>query len=215
MEVKVRPYHAGDRPAVRAIALATADRGRPGGWLFPHPEVTADLLTRYYTDFEPPASWVAELDGRVVGYVAGSLYPRQHRRVMRRQVIPRAVLWSVLRGGLWHRRSWQWAWAATFTALRYGLPPTITEEEYPAHIHVNVLPLAQGRGVGKALAHCFLTHAAEAGCPGVYAKVRGDNQRARRFFAQLGFRPLLRYAWVFPEGKTYRPGFTVVYARRL
>ncbi len=215
MGISIRPYRLGDRQSVRAIALATADRGRPGRWLFPHPEVTADLLTRYYTDFEPESSWVAEMDGRVVGYTAGSLHPGLHRRVMRRHVIPRAVLWSVLRGALWHRRTWQWAWATALTGLRYGRPPTIPADRYPAHMHVNVLPSARGRSVGNALARRFLTYATETGCPGVYAKVQGKNRRARYFFARLGFRPLLRYAWVFPESKTYRPGFTVVYVRRL
>ncbi len=215
MEVRVRPYSSGDRAGVRAIVLATADRGRPGGWLFPHPEVTADLLTRYYTDFEPDSSWVAESEGTLVGYTSGSVHPERHRRIMRRQVIPRAVLWSLLRGALWHRRSWQWAGAVALTALRYGRPPAIPEELYPAHIHVNVLPSARGHSVGKALADRFLTHAAEAGCAGVYAKVHGDNRPARRFFSQLGFSPLLRYAWVLPESETYRPGFTVVYARPL
>jgi len=85
----IRAFRPSDRAALRRIAVDTADRGSPGRWLFPYTQVTADLLTRYYTDFEPDMCLVAEHEGGLIGYALGTVHPRRHRLIMRTRVIPR------------------------------------------------------------------------------------------------------------------------------
>ncbi len=215
MAARIRPFRPGDRAAIRRIAVDTADTGSPGGWLFPFPEVTADLLTRYYTDFEPEMCLVAEQEGDIIGYASGTVRPPRHRLIMRTRVIPLAVLRAIARGALWQRRSWQWAQAVFLTWIRCARPDPLPEDVYPGHLHINVRPRARGHEVGTELASQLMDRMAAAGCPGVHARVHGDNQAARRFFTQLGFRPLLRYAWIMPTPSGCRAGFTVIYARRL
>ena len=69
-------------------------------------------------------------------------------------------------------------------------PPQALEPElapYPAHGHIDLLPVAQGKGVSaRAMAH--LTDALrKAGAPGMHLPVSPRNHRALRFYGKLGF----------------------------
>jgi hypothetical protein len=76
----IRPYGPADRPAVRRICEDTADRGAPLAWLRQDREFVVDLVTRYYTDYEPESTWVAESDGRVIGYLTAALDNRLYHQ---------------------------------------------------------------------------------------------------------------------------------------
>ncbi|MCA1808961.1 MAG: hypothetical protein LC725_05870 [Lentisphaerae bacterium] len=99
----IRQYLPGDRPAVRRISYDTADAGRPADGFFPDRELLADLLTGYYTDYEPESLWVAEEQGRVVGYLAGALDTGRVRRIMAWRLIPRWCFMAVACGTLFDR----------------------------------------------------------------------------------------------------------------
>ena len=63
-------------------------------------------------------------------------------------------------------------------------------EEYPAHLHIDLLPPFQGAGHGRALMETFYAAAARAGAAGVHVTVTTANTRALGFYDRLGFRRL-------------------------
>src|SRR5258705_3923653 len=99
----VRPYQPADRAALRAIACNTADSGNPVERFFPDREVFADMLTRYYTDIAPEATWIAEDAGQVVGYLTGCFDTRRYLRAMAFRIAPAALLKALTHGALWHK----------------------------------------------------------------------------------------------------------------
>ena len=214
-DIIIRPYEARDREAVRTIACDTADRGEPVEALFADRAMVADLLTRYYTDFEPGSAWMAEHDGRVIGYLTGSLHPRRWWRAMYGRVAPAAVLASLWRGALLRRQTWRWLAAALKTARRGGWQRHVPLREYPAHFHMNILPPCRGRQVGRQLLERFIAQARAEGLTGLHAAVRADNARACRFFERLGFAPLSRHGLVVPAQPRDRALDVVLYGRRL
>ena len=62
--------------------------------------------------------------------------------------------------------------------------------EYPAHLHIDLLPPFQGAGHGRALMETFYAAAAGAGAAGVHVTVAKANTGAIGFYRRLGFRPL-------------------------
>ena len=58
---------------------------------------------------------------------------------------------------------------------------------YPAHLHLNLLPHAQGRGAGLLLLKAWL---AEADVTAAHVGVNRDNARAIRFWNRRGFREI-------------------------
>ncbi len=211
----VRPYRATDRLAIRTIACDTAFRGRPIDPLFPDREIVADILTTYYTEYEPRAIWVAESEGRVVGYLTGCLDSRRYRNIMAWQILPSTLLRAIGRGALFRRETWRLCQSAFLTWRHGGFERRIPLERYPAHLHINVRDGFRGRAVGRELVERFLEQVRAAHLKGVHAAVSRENPRARRFFERLGFRVLSRHAVLAPQTDRPRPSATVIYAKTL
>lgn len=209
--IVIRPYRAEDRPAVRTIACDTAAGGEPVERFFHDRELFADLLTGYYTEWEPHALWIAEYEGRVVGYLTGCLDERRYRRVMGWAILPAAVIRGLLRGVWCHPSTWRLFRAAVQTWQCGGFSVPFRSEGYPAHVHVNIRQGVRGRGIGERLVRQFLQQAAVAGCPGMRAAIRSDNAAACRFFERLGFTELARHPVVFPSGTVLERRETLIY----
>ena len=71
-DVVIRQYRKQDREFVRSIAWDTAFFGSPAEIFFSEKKILADFLTLYFTDYEPESCFVAENQGRVVGYLIGA-----------------------------------------------------------------------------------------------------------------------------------------------
>jgi GNAT superfamily N-acetyltransferase len=214
----VRPYEPRDRDAVREICRATAyggaERARPID-----PLLLTDLMTRYYTDYTPEAVWVAERKGRVVGYLAGCFDEAPLRRIMIRRIVPQAVAAAVARGLLLRPALWQLISvlprfaAASRRAVPAGRGESL--DNYPAHLHVNLLPEGRGRGLGERLVAQLCAAAAGRGLPGVHATLLEDNRGARRFFERLGFEALFRQPAFRPPVRRDRLDEKIVYGKPL
>jgi GNAT superfamily N-acetyltransferase len=62
--------------------------------------------------------------------------------------------------------------------------------EYPAHLHIDLLPDFQGTGHGRRLMQTFCRAVARAGAAGVHVAVVSGNRKALGFYRHLGFEPL-------------------------
>jgi len=91
-KINIRPYKIEDRDALRALCCNIADRGRPIENFFPDRDVAADMLTQYYTDYEPESTFVVESDGHLVGYINGCMDNRRHGLVMFWLLMPSLLL---------------------------------------------------------------------------------------------------------------------------
>jgi ribosomal protein S18 acetylase RimI-like enzyme len=62
--------------------------------------------------------------------------------------------------------------------------------DFPAHLHLDLLPRIQGRGFGRQLFSAWLVLMTERGVRGVHVSVSRANQRACRFYEHVGMRYL-------------------------
>jgi ribosomal protein S18 acetylase RimI-like enzyme len=206
----IRKYRGEDREAVREISWNTADKGRTVDLYFHDHEAVADFLTRYYTDWEPQALWVAECDGAVVGYLTGCLDTRQCDRVIERKVVPAAVIGATRRGALCRAETWRLLAAFAKTALAGGRPK-VDLNAYPAHLHINLRQGFRGQGLGRKLVEQFRRQVQEHGIRGIHLIAWGENEEGRRFFEAMGFRLLRQQPLVLPDGRGFRKTSTVIY----
>ena len=209
-DVVIRPYRTEDREAVREISWNTADQGRTVDLYFHDHKAVADILTQYYTDWEPQSLWVAECDRAVVGYLTGCMDTHRCNRVMVRKIGPKAVAEAIGRGALWRAETWRLALAFARTALLGGAPK-VDLKKYPAHLHINLREGFRGRGLGRQLIEHFRRQVQEQGLPGIHLVAWGENECGRRFFEVMGFRLLRQQPLVLPEGRGFRRTSTVVY----
>lgn len=61
---------------------------------------------------------------------------------------------------------------------------------YPSQLHVDLLPHARGRGLGRALLDALFGTLAADGSPGIHLGVGPANTRAIGFYGALGLRTL-------------------------
>ena len=215
VHIGVRAYAPRDRAAVRAIACETAVRGKPVESVWPDREVAADLLTRYYTDYEPGSLWVAEHAGQVIGYLTGCLGTQRYQRVMARRVVPHAVLGAITRGVLWSPQLWRLVRAGITTWHHGGFRQRAPLDLYPAHLHVNIQEGFRGQQVGRRLLERFLSQAAAAGVGGIHLAVREENVPARTLFEQMGFVLLSHRSFALPDGERLKISVTLTYGKRV
>ena len=71
------------------------------------------------------------------------------------------------------------------------LPPALVKL-YPSHLHIDLMPHAQGQGHGTALIQHQLAALRGAGSVGVHLGMAASNIRAYRFYKKMGFHELLR-----------------------
>ena len=65
-------------------------------------------------------------------------------------------------------------------------------EAYPSHLHIDLLPRAQGRGHGRRMIEQMMGMLRRRGSPGAHLGVSMLNSRAQAFYSHLGFRELAR-----------------------
>jgi ribosomal protein S18 acetylase RimI-like enzyme len=180
----IRLYQPADRDAVHRIAADTAFFGQPVEAFLPDRQFFSDAFTAYYTDEEPEHLWVADVEGHVAGYFAGSL--AGSRLEAGRHALLRVA--RGLAGGRYHGLS---------EAVRYGLRlvgaslrgeyPSPSLQEYPAHLHINLDGAYRGRGLGRQLMDAGLAGLATAGSPGVHLNTTSYNAAAVAMYEKMGF----------------------------
>ncbi len=64
--------------------------------------------------------------------------------------------------------------------------------DYPAHLHINLLPPAQSSGWGRRLIETELAALKASGAAGVHLGVSPENERAKGFYRHVGFEDISR-----------------------
>ena len=189
-DLRVRAYDRDDRNRVRDVCYRTGYMGDPIDWQWRDAESFADMFTGYYTDREPGSAFVVEVDGVVEGYLLGCLDSEQAwnpaavagRHIVRRAVCFRpgtaAVVWRTFGDAavdLARRR-------VKLSDFEFGDP------RWPAHLHIDLLAPARGRGAGRLLVHAWFAMLRDRGISGCHLGTMAENTRAIAFFTAMGFR---------------------------
>ena len=186
MSYVIRPYSPDDRRAVRWICCETGFSGNPVDPLFCDRDVFADFFTRYYTDWEPEHSLVAEYDGEVIGYLNACFRYRYHSFVMAFLlpflIIPKAG-WRFL-SGQYDQNSRVFLKWCCFNASK----ETPKAPKHSAHFHFNFLPEHRNTGAGIRLLRAFVKLLQEKQVSRVYGQIQtGNDRRPDRVFERFGF----------------------------
>ena len=178
----IRSYRPEDRAEVYDVCVRTASAGDDARGRYPSDELPGDIWAGPYLELEPELAFVVESQGpdgsRVAGYILGTADTRAFVEQYRSRWLPRFAarypdVNDDTRAG--HRPE------------RMLVPGV---DEYPAHLHIDLLPELQRQGWGRRLIRCFLDAAAERGAAGAHLSFDPANTGAGAFYERLGFRPL-------------------------
>lgn len=183
--VQARPARSEDAPAVRRICLRTGDAGRDATGLHADADLLGLVWAQPYLELEPAHAFVAtDADGTVLGYVLGTPDSRGF------EALAESAYWPALRARYPLDAVAGRTRADQDAVALVHAPPAAPEAllaEHPGHLHVDLLPEAQGRGGGRLLVGTALESLRGAGCAGVHVGVDPRNEPALGFYRRLGF----------------------------
>lgn len=182
--MEIRPYQPQDRDRVAYICLMTGNSGKGSIGRHADDDLLPSIWAFPYVDYAPEWAWVVEGEEGAVGYVLAVPDLAEFRKWWQEVWVPKMHA----RFPAEVRADWPEDDQRRFNkavAPESPLPPW--HEEYPAQLHINLLPDAQGQGFGRELIDALFTQMRERRVPGLALSVGGDNPGAIGFYDHLGF----------------------------
>ncbi len=155
--------------------------------MYDDPDLLGHVYAGPYLALEPDFALVVEDDGGVAGYTLGAPDTRRFISAWGERWLPRLAGHypePAQPDGPPSERV-RWLLHHPERMDRGGIL-----ERYPSHLHIDLLPRAQGRWLGRALITALFERLSDAGSPGVHLGVHPDNERAIAFYRKLGFADL-------------------------
>jgi ribosomal protein S18 acetylase RimI-like enzyme len=186
---RIRPYQSADLDNLYRVCLETADNGADATALFSDPMLPGHVFAAPYAIFEPSLAWVAEDAAGVAGYVLGALDTRAFEERLE------CDWWPALRARypdpqpLTSTLSEPERFTLQCIHQPFTTDPALVSR-YPSHLHIDLLPRLQGRGLGRQLIETLLDALQASGSRGVHLHVGRANQRAAGFYRHVGLTEL-------------------------
>jgi ribosomal protein S18 acetylase RimI-like enzyme len=204
---RIRPFRPGDEAALADICLRTADAGADATGILDDDDLWAEIFVLPYVERHPDFAFVVENDDeRVVGYIVGApdtaafeewfatrWWPRHAERWPEPAGLPPTHAAEVAAGPevaapetpVQSRQEGllRYAYARVGGSQPFGA-------EYPAHLHIDLLPEAQGQGLGRNLIARLELALRSAGVAGLHLVASAENVGAIAFYPRVGFTPL-------------------------
>ncbi len=196
MRLTIRKYHPSDIISLYNICLITSNKGKDVKEFKEEPDLLGHLFVGPYVTLEPELCFVLLNNYIPYGYILGTKDTEY----------------------FYHQCETKW-----FPPLRkrYTLPPEHAEnsrlnlikkilhqghkpkdnfEQFPAHLHIDILPAAQGKGMGKKLMNEFIKELKNQNVPGLHLEVGKSNTNAIKFYKNFGFNVIKEYEYSLVMG---------------
>ena len=126
----------------------------------------------YYIEREPENCFVLDDDGRAVGYIFCAEDYDSYKEIFDKDYLP---LNENLGDDLY-----KWACESTILQNKY-------KADYPAHLHIDLLPPYQRQGWGGKLLEALFDHLKAKGVKGVMLTAGTENIKGGNFYKKYGF----------------------------
>jgi ribosomal protein S18 acetylase RimI-like enzyme len=187
----IRPARAGDEAGAYFVCLKTGRYGEDGApWYREDPDALGRIFVGPYLAFERQLAVILEDGLGICGYALGA--PDSRAFYARFEKEWRPDLCARFPEPQGDPRGWTDVQQVHYW---YHHPDYFCPEpydRYPSHVHIDLLPRAQGRGYGRLMLERVLGALAGRGSPGTHLGVSARNTRAQGFYERLGFRELTR-----------------------
>jgi len=200
-EINIRRAVLSDLPYFYEICLKTGDEGKDASALFFDQYLLGHYYAAPYLVYQSGICFAAEYEYRPQGYIVAVPDTASFKQWMEEQ-------WLVPL-----RKRYQQPFPPArskkekeIIELIHGrkFPVDIAEQpwltNYPAHLHIDLLPGLQGKGQGRVLIDTLFDELAQRGTPGLHLGVGSSNQGAIAFYKKMGFTVLKEHDWGLTMG---------------
>lgn len=185
MSFIVRPYQPKDFGAVYEVCLKTGDAGQDATHFHNDPKALGHLYVGPYVTLEPSLAFVLEDELGVCGYVLGALNTATFNKRYVEEWLP--PLRQVYPDPTGDPKTWTFDERLYHDIHHPDVKSYSALEPYPSHLHIDLLPRAQGQGNGTKMMATLLEVLKKQGSRAVFLAMHPDNTRAFQFYQKLGF----------------------------
>lgn len=172
--MQIRPMETKDIPAMENICLETAAPALKRDEAAR--ETTLLQYNRFYTRSAREHCFVvADETDTAVGYILCAPDYRDYKTNFRKTECREIRKYGALR--------YLYAYFEPIAQTKY-------RRQYPAHMHIDILPAFQNKGAGTLLVDALKAHLQALGVSGIFLGVGKQNSGAIRFYKRQGFRVL-------------------------
>jgi protein O-GlcNAcase/histone acetyltransferase len=183
----VRPYRPEDKEQVYRVCLETGDSGGDATDLFTnYPDLLGDRFVGPYTFLCPDLSFVLEDSEGVCGYVLAARDSETFYSQFTSEWLPQLEGKYPSPPSGCHGDSSEKEMLREVRSPHFYLPPQLYLE-HPSHLHIDLLPRAQGKGMGTSMIKTILAILKAKGSTGVHLEMSAHNKRALKFYLRRGF----------------------------
>ncbi len=195
MDLRIRKYHPSDITTLYKICLLTSNKGNDVKEFKEYPDLLGHLFVGPYVTLEPELCFVLLKDYEPCGYILGTKnsnefhnqcetkwFPPLRKRYMLPEQTDKTRLANIKR------------------VLHKGHKPKDNFKLFPAHLHIDILPIAQGKGMGKKLMLEFMNELKRHDVQGLHLEVGKANTNAIDFYKHLGFDIIKEYEFSIAMG---------------
>jgi ribosomal protein S18 acetylase RimI-like enzyme len=173
-EPRIRPFREGDESHVFDVCVRTGHGD---------PAILADVYAAPYLRFDPTLAFVVDTGERVAGYILGTADTREFVRRYRAEWLPAFAARHEVPDDA-PADGPQGVLAAGLRPERMLVPGV---DEYPAHLHIDLLPELQRQGLGRMLIQTLVDASRARGVRGLHLVADPANTSAVAFYSRLGF----------------------------
>ncbi len=187
-DFSIRSYKSADTSAVYEICLKTGNSGQDATHLFSDPLVLGHIYVGPYMEFEPQSVFILEDDQGPCGYIMGVLDSQTYYQWMHSEWLPKIRVDYKKPTG----NPDTWDETEKITNLLFHPVSQRLLPDFPAHLHIDLLSRAQGKGQGKLMMDRFIDYLRYNKIPGVHLELSSSNDRAFNFYRKYGMQELDR-----------------------
>ncbi len=165
----IRPYQSKDKEDVRFICLESADKTNASEY---ERNFLINTYCDYYIENEPYNCFVAVDDNdKAVGYILCAENFDKFNKVFEEKYAVKCLKFRSI-----------YYLASKMSVLEQKK----YKNSYPAHLHIDLLPEYQHKGLGRQLINTLLSHLKDKGVKGVMLSVFIGNSGAIKFYQRCG-----------------------------
>ncbi len=186
--IEIRPYKSSDLDSMYSICLRTGDSGKDATDIYKDPKLLGHFYAAPYAVLEPELTFIVSSDGKPSGYILGTKDSEKFKLKSEETWFPNLREKYPLPSGD--------DITADANIIRLIHKGYILKKElanYPAHLHVDLLPSTQGKGVGKKIMQVFIDKLEELNIPALHLEVGKKNPGAIGFYKKMGFHQIVEY----------------------
>lgn len=181
----LRQATADDHDILKLICLKTGAAGEDATDREDDPDLLGLIYAVPYQVFAPDFAFIIEGPAGPVGYVLGALDTDAFNDRLAREWYP--PLQRRYRDPGADRSAWRGSDWARHLIHNPDFDNPASLAPFPSHGHIDVLPAAQGKGLGRKAMAFVEERLHEAGSTGMHLGVALTNERAQAFYRAVGF----------------------------